>query len=171
MGNGKLTNARALDPKFYTDKAVYDQEKRGILTNNWQVVAPAELLSGAGDMISRHLGDVPILITRSPSGTLNGFYNICPHRAGPLATCDARGTKRLRCGYHGWAYNHEGQLKSEDITFTHQVQDEDKSICEHVQRGLTSGVYKPGRLCPAREAGVWHFHNLMRDAYKEAGLT
>jgi choline monooxygenase len=34
-----------------------------------------------------------------------------------------------------------------------------------VQHGLASGTYDAGRLCPKRESGVWHFHNLLRAAY------
>ena len=341
-----LARAQALHPGFYTDPTVFKHEVDTILPSSWQVVAPAALLNGSGDVISRNLGHVPIVIVRSKAGKLNGFYNICPHRAGPLATCDARGTKRLRCGYHGWAYDHDGQLKSapemdaaedfdwrsirlnpidvkewkglifaragdgldfatvfegveqevgtqldemvhhkslvydvnanwkvyvdnflegyhlpfvhpdltqvvdynlyktelgkywslqrspvdadagaygagealyyfiypntmlnilpgrlqtnrvipvdinsckiefdfyyapgneyrapEDVKFSDQVQEEDRLICEHVQKGLSSGVYSPGRLSPTREEGVWHWQNIMRKAYSDAGLS
>lgn len=52
-----------------------------------------------------------------------------------------------------------------DMAFTDTIQKEDAAICEHVQRGLTSGSYEPGRLSPRREAGVWHFQELLRRAY------
>jgi choline monooxygenase len=54
---------------------------------------------------------------------------------------------------------------ADDLAFTDIIQSEDAGICEHVQRGLTSGSYAPGRLSPRREAGVWHFQNLLRKAY------
>ena len=52
-----------------------------------------------------------------------------------------------------------------DAEFSDEVQCEDMAICEAVQRGLESGSYDAGRLCPKRESGVWHFHNLLRAAY------
>jgi len=52
-----------------------------------------------------------------------------------------------------------------DAEFSDEVQLEDVAICEAVQRGLASGTYNAGRLCPKRESGVWHFHNLLRTAY------
>jgi choline monooxygenase len=52
-----------------------------------------------------------------------------------------------------------------DADFSDEVQLEDVAICEAVQRGLASGTYDAGRLCPKRESGVWHFHNLLRNAY------
>jgi choline monooxygenase len=52
-----------------------------------------------------------------------------------------------------------------DRSFSDEVQNEDIGICEAVQRGLASGAYTPGRLCPKREGGVWHYQNLLRAAY------
>jgi choline monooxygenase len=54
-----------------------------------------------------------------------------------------------------------------DQTFSDEVQQEDIDICEAVQKCLASGYYQPGRLCPKREGGVWHFHNLLRTAYAQ----
>lgn len=54
-----------------------------------------------------------------------------------------------------------------DQSFSDEVQQEDIDICEAVQKGLASGYYQPGRLCPKREGGVWHFHNLLRTAYAQ----
>jgi len=51
-----------------------------------------------------------------------------------------------------------------DRGFADVVQAEDIAICEAVQRGLASGSYDAGRLNPARESGVWHFHELLRTA-------
>ncbi|MCE5233931.1 MAG: SRPBCC family protein [Mizugakiibacter sp.] len=55
-----------------------------------------------------------------------------------------------------------------DASFSDEVQSEDIAICEAVQKGLASGFYDAGRLCPKRESGVWHFHNLLRAAYAGA---
>ena len=55
-----------------------------------------------------------------------------------------------------------------DAEFSDEVQLEDVGICEAVQRGLASGTYDAGRLCPKRESGVWHFHNLLRAAYSRS---
>lgn len=54
-----------------------------------------------------------------------------------------------------------------DAQFSDDVQREDIGICEAVQRGLASGSYFAGRLNPLREAGVWHFHELLRAAYRQ----
>ncbi|MEO1322238.1 MAG: SRPBCC family protein [Pseudomonadota bacterium] len=345
MNAPTLESATALDPDFYTRQDVFDFEMRRVIGPHWQVIAPASAVSAPGDVIAREIAGVPVLVVRASSGRLNGFYNICPHRAGPVATCDQKGLKRLRCGYHGWSYDFDGKLRmapemqdaedfdrdnvrltpidvcewngmvmarmgdgpdfetlyggieeitgpnafdglvhhtsiryavaanwkiyvdnflegyhlpfvhpgltqlvdysdyktelgpwwslqrspveesgpygageglyffvypntmlnimpgrlqtnrvvptglttcevefdfyyapgaefraDEDLKFSDTVQEEDRSICEHVQKGLTSGVYRPGRLSPSREAGVWHYQNLLRRAYADAGI-
>jgi len=58
-----------------------------------------------------------------------------------------------------------------DEQFSDQVQREDIVICEAVQRGLASGSYVAGRLNPQRESGVWHFHELLRAAYRDAAAA
>ncbi len=106
-----LDEARALDPSFYLGQAAHDFDQQHILAPGWQIIAPAALVAAPGDHIVREIGGKPVLIVRNAQGRLNGFYNVCRHRAGPIALCDGRGAKRLRCAYHGWIYDLDGQLK------------------------------------------------------------
>ncbi|GAA6138563.1 carnitine monooxygenase subunit YeaW [Arenicella sp. 4NH20-0111] len=345
----KLEHADALSPTPYVDPRFYQHDLNHIIAANWQCIAPASSASDVGDVISRDIAGVPIMVVRGRDQSLNGFYNICLHRAGPVADCDKKGLSRLRCAYHGWSYDLDGQLifapemkeaesfntndkrlkrievvewgnmifarldghngptfdelygtietklplgslnnlrhhssqlysvncnwkvyidnflegyhlpfvhpglsqavsysdyhtelaqwwslqqtpieeetqaygtghgyyfyvypnvmlnimpgrmqsnrvvptgidsceiefefyytpeaqerAVEDQVFSEQIQEEDRIICEHVQKGLTSGVYSPGRLSPKRESGVWHFQNLLRREYRLAGFT
>ena len=75
---------------------------------------------------------------------------------------------RVEFDFH-YAQDDKAQSRiARDAEFSDEVQMEDVLICEAVQRGLASGSYKAGRLCPKRESGVWHFHNLLRAAYAGA---
>lgn len=56
------------------------------------------------------------------------------------------------------------------IAVSEKIQDEDKAICESVQRGLRSRAYDTGRLSVRREAGEHLFHRLLH-ADLQAGLT
>jgi choline monooxygenase len=49
----------------------------------------------------------------------------------------------------------------ESIAISEQIQQEDVSICESVQRGLASRAYGAGRLSVRREAGEHLFHRLL----------
>jgi choline monooxygenase len=49
------------------------------------------------------------------------------------------------------------------VEFSDEIQLEDISICEAVQRGLRSRAYTEGRYSVARENGVHHFHGLLAE--------
>jgi len=49
------------------------------------------------------------------------------------------------------------------IAFSDEIQDEDITIVEAVQRNLRSRVYDRGRYSASRENGVHHFHSLLHE--------
>jgi choline monooxygenase len=49
------------------------------------------------------------------------------------------------------------------VTFSDEIQDEDITICEAVQRNLRSRAYDRGRYSAERENGVHHFHGLVHE--------
>ncbi len=49
------------------------------------------------------------------------------------------------------------------VEFSDEIQREDISICEAVQRGLRSRTYSQGRYSVKRENGVHHFHGLLSE--------
>jgi choline monooxygenase len=55
-------------------------------------------------------------------------------------------------------------FRQRSIETAHQIQQEDIGICEEVQRGLSSGVFHTGRFSVKREAGGYHFHQLLARA-------
>jgi len=57
---------------------------------------------------------------------------------------------------------------ADSIAVAHQVQIEDQTICEEVQRGLKSRSYNTGRFSVKREAGGYHFHQLLARKLREA---
>jgi choline monooxygenase len=52
-------------------------------------------------------------------------------------------------------------FKNRSMEVAHQVQLEDEEICNEVQRGLGSRTYTAGRFSVRREAGGYHFHQLL----------
>jgi choline monooxygenase len=345
-GSSPLHEARALDVAYYVDAAWAERERRAVFARSWQLVGGSGRVAAAGDHVVDEIAGRPLLVVRHTDGALRAFDNVCRHRAGPLALCDGRGARALRCRYHGWSYDLDGALRQApemdeaecfdkgtirlsqlgvrewqglvfvamdaaappfdevvagiaermapvdlsalrfvrrdsyevacnwkvyvenflegyhlphvhpglsrvldyrayttellrwsslqhspvrggdygdgdawywfvhpnvmlnvtpgrlqsnrvlplgidrcrvdfdyyyadepaglarvdgDRTFSEQVQQEDIGICERVQKGLASGAYEPGRLCPRRESGVWHFHELLRRASAAAG--
>jgi len=57
---------------------------------------------------------------------------------------------------------------ADKVRISGDVLDEDRRICEAVQRNLESGVYDTGRLSPRHENGVFAFHQWVRDSLARA---
>jgi phenylpropionate dioxygenase-like ring-hydroxylating dioxygenase large terminal subunit len=57
---------------------------------------------------------------------------------------------------------------ADSIAVAHQVQLEDQGVCEEVQRGLKSRSYDTGRFSVKREAGGYHFHQLLAKTLRGA---
>jgi choline monooxygenase len=55
----------------------------------------------------------------------------------------------------------EREAAQKTMEFTNEVQQQDITICEAVQRGLQSRTYHQGRYSVKRENGVHHFHLLL----------
>jgi choline monooxygenase len=53
------------------------------------------------------------------------------------------------------------QYIAASIKVADQIQQEDMGICEDVQRGLASRAFDTGRFSVRREAGGYHFHQLL----------
>jgi choline monooxygenase len=97
----------------------------------------------------------------------NTLLNILPER---LQTNRVMPTGTAQCRVD-FDYYYAGEVDAvarhaTDQAFSDEVQAEDVTICEQVQRGLSSGSYVPGRLNPRHESGVHHFHELLRAAYR-----
>ncbi len=58
----------------------------------------------------------------------------------------------------------EGADREAALAMCEEVTDEDRRICEAVQRNLEAGVYDRGRLSPRHEAGVHYFQQQVRRA-------
>ncbi|MBS0432064.1 MAG: Rieske 2Fe-2S domain-containing protein [Proteobacteria bacterium] len=107
-----LSHASALPARFYTTAESAALDRRAVFAKSWQLLAHASQLEQSGDHVVGEIAGVPLLIVRGGDGELRALHNVCRHRAGPLALCDGRGAKRLRCHYHGWTYALDGQLLS-----------------------------------------------------------
>jgi choline monooxygenase len=104
----KKTGTRGLPAAAYRDPAQLDLERARIFAPNWQLVAHADQLREHGDYVTVTRAGEPLLLVRD-GDTVRGFFNVCRHRAGPVAEgCGRRA--RLVCRYHGWSYALDGRL-------------------------------------------------------------
>lgn len=93
---------------FYVDPAQLQIEQNDVFIRSWQLVGHASQLASHGDYFTAQVGREPLLFTND-GGTIRGFFNVCRHRAGPVAIGCGK-AQRLACRYHGWTYDLAGQL-------------------------------------------------------------
>jgi len=105
-----LARAGALPAAFYHGDAALRRDRDTVFMRSWQLVADASRLADIGDHVVTEIAGVPLVLVRGEDGRVRALHNVCRHRAGPLATCDGRGARRLRCRYHGWTYALDGRL-------------------------------------------------------------
>ncbi|MEL6702259.1 MAG: Rieske (2Fe-2S) protein, partial [Pseudomonadota bacterium] len=102
---------RSLDARYYTDPAVFDAEKSGLLAKTWQFAGHASQVENVGDYFTFELAGESLFCIKGRDGTVRTFYNVCQHRAHQLVS--GEGTTRLVvCPYHAWTYELTGQLRS-----------------------------------------------------------
>jgi choline monooxygenase len=99
-----------LPATWYTDAAMFQRERWPIFGKSWVHIGYEHQLRHTGDYVTENLAGWPIFVRRSPDGSLRAFYNLCPHRAGPIVW-DGEGCQaNMVCRYHGWAFNQDGSL-------------------------------------------------------------
>lgn len=106
---GKLSYT--LPSRYYTDAAVFEEEKGKIFYRTWQYLAHVNQAKNPGDYITRRIIDQEVLVVRDSDGRLRAFFNACQHRGHRLLT--GEGTcKNIVCPYHAWVYRLDGSLKA-----------------------------------------------------------
>jgi phenylpropionate dioxygenase-like ring-hydroxylating dioxygenase large terminal subunit len=95
--------------EHYTSPVRLAQELDRLFGRLPLAVAHASELAAPGDFVTRRVGDVPVLLTRTGEG-VRGFLNVCRHR-GTQLVAEARGRARgFACPYHAWSYGLDGAL-------------------------------------------------------------
>ena len=105
-----LTAGDTLPALLYVAPEVYQLEQEKIFARSWQYACHDSQLARPGDVVLTKSGDIPIMIVCGEDGELRGFVNVCRHRLHPVATASGH-ARLLRCSYHGWTYELDGQLK------------------------------------------------------------
>ncbi|MDE2234191.1 MAG: aromatic ring-hydroxylating dioxygenase subunit alpha [Gammaproteobacteria bacterium] len=132
-----LSEAKTLPACAYADPAFHAFERQHVFAASWQLLARAGQLDKTGDHVVAECAGRPVILVRGNDGMLRGFFNVCKHRAGPLALTDGN-ARQLQCKYHGWSYTLEGQLRA-----VHEMQEaKDFDIaCIHLDP-ISTGVWQ-----------------------------
>ncbi len=106
-----LAEAHTIPAAWYTDRRVADLELQNVFARNWQAVGRLSQLEKHGQYVTATVANEPIVVVRGRDGKLRAFYNVCRHHAMTVMNEPCGQAEQMRCPYHGWTYNLEGELR------------------------------------------------------------
>ena len=101
---------RALPASWYTSEEMYQLERRAIFSRKWLLITHKLRFQQAGDWLRYDLAGYQFVLCRDHKGDINGFHNVCRHRAFPVVLEEKGSSKIFACKYHGWSYGLNGKL-------------------------------------------------------------
>jgi len=103
--------ARGLPSYAYTCEEFARQENTRLFATTWMCAGYAHEIPNPGDVLPRTIAGAPIFFARGRDGEIRCFHNVCSHRGSIVVGEAAAGQQTLRCRYHGWVYDLDGNLR------------------------------------------------------------
>ncbi len=101
----------SLEARYYTDPAVFETERAGLLSRTWQFAGHESEARAPGDFFTVEIAGESLFCIRGRDGALRTFHNVCRHRAHPLVE-GTGSTRVIVCPYHAWSYELTGDFRS-----------------------------------------------------------
>ncbi|EED15604.1 monoxygenase, putative [Talaromyces stipitatus ATCC 10500] len=101
---------RGIPASWYRSEAMYHLERRAIFSKHWILLTHSSRFTKQGDFLSFTVANYSFFLIKDRDGSINGFHNICRHRAFPIVQTRSGSTSILSCKYHGWSYGLKGNL-------------------------------------------------------------
>ena len=90
------------------DYLAYEREK--VFLNKWTVIGVGSSIPKPGDAIPYNLLGIPLIILRDKNLKIRVFHNVCSHRGFKLLDKPCAFKNVIRCPYHSWSYDFNGNL-------------------------------------------------------------
>ncbi|KAJ5688491.1 hypothetical protein N7536_011110 [Penicillium majusculum] len=101
---------KALPASWYRSPGMYELERRAIFSKKWILTTHKLRFEKPGDFYRFGVAGFSFVLCLDRECSLNGFHNICRHRAFPLVSQDEGNIPLFSCKYHGWSYGLNGNL-------------------------------------------------------------
>lgn len=101
----------SLSRRYYTDASVWRRELEALFRRSWLMVAHTSEIPDPGDYVTRRMGTDEVVVARSDDASVNVMINACSHRGTLLCKADRGNSSNFRCGYHGWTFANDGELR------------------------------------------------------------
>ena len=105
-----IKDAHGLPNECYTSKEYTLIERKKLFEDKWMIIGVASSLPNVGDAKPVDILGMPILLVRGKDKKIRVFHNVCSHRGLKLVTKPGNIKNVIRCPYHSWSYNFDGEL-------------------------------------------------------------
>ena len=93
-----------------TSSELFRREQELIFDRCWIYLGHESEVGRPGDYRRRTVAGRPLFLVRGKDRQVRVFLNSCPHRGAMICRRDAGNARILRCFYHAWSFNTEGEL-------------------------------------------------------------
>ena len=102
--------ANGLPNECYTNQDYLAHEKEKIFYNKWTAIGVGSSIPKIGDAKPYNLLGIPLILIRDKNMDVRVFHNVCSHRGFKILDKACKLKNVIRCPYHSWAYDFNGQL-------------------------------------------------------------
>jgi phenylpropionate dioxygenase-like ring-hydroxylating dioxygenase large terminal subunit len=106
-----LARATGMPNAVYRDPVLFEVERDVVLGTTWAALAFSSELPSKGYAKPVDFMGLPLAVMRNGDGEFRVFHNVCSHRGMPLIENETEVPGSLRCPYHSWRYDLNGNLK------------------------------------------------------------
>ncbi len=104
--------ANGLPNECYTSNEYLAYERDKVFCDKWTVIGVGSSVPNSGDSRPYNLLGIPLIIIRDKDMKIRVFHNVCSHRGFKLIDKPCTFKNVIRCPYHSWSYNFNGNLVS-----------------------------------------------------------
>lgn len=137
-----IAEANGMPNEVYDDPALFEYERDNVLGRNWAGLLFASELPSNGFAKPVDFMGLPLAVMRNREGELKVFHNICSHRGMIMLREETEVEGMVRCPYHSWTYDLNGNLKGTPHIGGVGVHTAEGFVCEkHGLKEVRSAVW------------------------------
>lgn len=108
LGTGPIPAAPYYRPEYFA------LECEAIFKRSWLQIGHMCEIAELGSYMVRTVDAVnaSVLIVHGKDGVIRAFHNACTHRGTQLVSQENGQAANFTCPYHGWTFNHQGELRA-----------------------------------------------------------
>jgi phenylpropionate dioxygenase-like ring-hydroxylating dioxygenase large terminal subunit len=99
-----------VNSRVYVDPEIFEMEMQKIWRTTWLYAGHVSEIANPGDYVTRRVGMVPVILTRTKDNEVKALINQCRHRGNAVCAWERGNSAAFRCPYHFWTFASNGEL-------------------------------------------------------------